>query len=469
MLSPSLALLRTQSDQRLAALAADGHERAFEAIVERYRRPLLGHARRLLSDARAEDAVQQALLAAWAALRRGDDVEHVGAWLHRIVHNTALNARRGPTEDPAELGEVAGTGGAPHDELERRLAIRETLTHMAELPERQRAALLHTALQGRSHQEVAAALGLTDGAVRQLVHRARTALRAAATALTPAPVVGWLASAGARSEPLVPRIGELVAGGASAGAAAGLVKTGAAVVAVSGAVAGSAAVYEDARVDRPSRAAVGAELRGVDRDAVTRGVEPRSAGILSYDSDSSGPGSGGSGSGESGSSGSGSGTSGSSGSGSSGSGSDSSGSSGSGSDTSGSSGSGSDSSGSSGSGSDASGSSGSGSDTSGSSGSGSSGSGSGTSGSSGPGSSGSGSGISGSSGSGSGTSGSSGSGSGTSDPSGSGASGSSGTLSDTSGSSGSGSGTSGSSGSGSTSTETIESESSGSGSSGSGS
>jgi hypothetical protein len=53
MVSPSLTLLRTQSDERLIALARAGHERAFEAIVERYRRPLLRHARRLVSEARA--------------------------------------------------------------------------------------------------------------------------------------------------------------------------------------------------------------------------------------------------------------------------------------------------------------------------------------------------------------------------------------------------------------------------------
>ena len=72
MPSPSIVLLRTQSDARLIALAREGHERAFEAIVERYRRPLLRHCRRLLPEARAEDALQQALVSAWGALRRGD-------------------------------------------------------------------------------------------------------------------------------------------------------------------------------------------------------------------------------------------------------------------------------------------------------------------------------------------------------------------------------------------------------------
>jgi hypothetical protein len=53
MPSPSLTLLRTQSDDRLVALASAGHERAFEAIVERYRRALLRAARLVLPEARA--------------------------------------------------------------------------------------------------------------------------------------------------------------------------------------------------------------------------------------------------------------------------------------------------------------------------------------------------------------------------------------------------------------------------------
>jgi len=56
MLSPSLTLLRTQSDARLVELAHAGHERAFEAIVERHHRSLLRCARRVLPEVRAEDA-----------------------------------------------------------------------------------------------------------------------------------------------------------------------------------------------------------------------------------------------------------------------------------------------------------------------------------------------------------------------------------------------------------------------------
>ena len=170
----STAILRTQSDARLAALAREGHDRAFEAIVERHRRPLLAHARRILPDGRAEDVVQQTFLSAWAALRDGQDVRDLRAWLHRIVHNAALNAHKRAGYDYDELRESLLGAAAPEDDLERRRIMRETLAGVAALPERQREALLRIAVQGASQAEVARDLGISDGALRQLVHRARS-------------------------------------------------------------------------------------------------------------------------------------------------------------------------------------------------------------------------------------------------------------------------------------------------------
>ena len=91
----SITLLRTQTDQRLVELIAAGHDRAFEAIVDRYRRPLLRYARRFLhEDARAEDVVQSAFVSAWTALNEGATVRDLRPWLYRIVHNGALNVMK---------------------------------------------------------------------------------------------------------------------------------------------------------------------------------------------------------------------------------------------------------------------------------------------------------------------------------------------------------------------------------------
>ena len=272
MPSPSLVLLRTQSDARLVALARDGHERAFEAIVERYRRQLLRSCRRVLPEGRAEDALQHALMAAWRGIERGDEVRELRPWLHRIAHNTSLNLLRQTGYDYDELQESLRIADAPDDELERRAVVRQTLHGLASLPPRQREALLAIAVEGRSQEEVAGELGLSTGAVRQLVHRARSSLRAAATAVIPLPLVSWAAAWGSRGE-LTTRIAELSAGAGGAGAAAALAKAGTVAVIAGGAVAGPALIEKRANGPQAPAAAVAAP-RG-DREA--RPPEPRAS------------------------------------------------------------------------------------------------------------------------------------------------------------------------------------------------
>lgn len=230
-MSPSITfpLLRTQSDARLLALARGGQERAFEALVQRYRKPLLAYCRRLLlPEARAEDALQQGLMQAWIALSAGSEVRDPKAWLYRIVHNTAISALRRSGYDYVELDESLHGADAPETDLERRIAVRETLAGIAALPEAQRDVLLRTAVQGQSHEQVAAALGLSDGAVRGLIYRARATLRAAATAVTPPQLVLWAARAAESGSHL--QTAEVAGGAGSAGMLGLLLKGGAVVV-----------------------------------------------------------------------------------------------------------------------------------------------------------------------------------------------------------------------------------------------
>ncbi len=231
-------LLVTQTDERLLELVRQGHERAFEAIVVRYRRPLLAYCRRLgLSESRAEDALQQALLKAWVALQGGAEVQALSPWLYRIVHNTAINVIRS-SRDELPLGADAAAAEvlpAPESELENASAARQALTHVAALPSMQRDAIILSALDGRSHEEVAAALGITSGAVRGLIFRARAALRSAAAALTPAPLINWASGTAGRAAPTAGRLAELTdtAGGSDVGGVLlkGAVVAGSAVLA----------------------------------------------------------------------------------------------------------------------------------------------------------------------------------------------------------------------------------------------
>jgi RNA polymerase sigma factor (sigma-70 family) len=232
-LALSLRFLQTQSDAQLAALARAGHERAFEALVRRYRRPLLAYCRRV-GDARTnpEDTLQQGLLQAWSAIRTGVEVRDPRAWLYRIVHNVAISNHRRPVLVPVEMRDTAGANGADF-EAEQRMAAREALAGLAALPDLQREVMVGTAVDGMSHEELALALGLSSGAVRGLIYRARATLRAAAAAITPGPLISWALRSGSG-----PGSGfyEALAGGGSAGLGGILVKGGAIAV-TAGAIA----------------------------------------------------------------------------------------------------------------------------------------------------------------------------------------------------------------------------------------
>jgi RNA polymerase sigma factor (sigma-70 family) len=398
-----LSLLRLQSDERLAELASRGSGAAFEVLVRRYRGSLLRACRRLLAGDQAEDAVQGALLRAHQALLRNGPPERFQPWLHRIAINSALKLLADSSGTvPLDTDSVNGVE-QPEEAYERRESMREIVRALEGLPPRQRQALVLRELEGRSHAEIARELGLSGGAVRQLIHRARNGLRGAASALTPPWLLARLLTAGGGGT------GEQIVEVAAAGAGGGLVAKAAVAALVVGGMAGGAALAPSGeRGHREGNEGLAIDSAGASGPQGGAGSTHKYAGDLAEKSGDDGvegegdEGPGGGSSGEDDGDGTGEGGSGSSdsGSGSSG-GSLTSDSSGSGSSGSGSSGSGSgddgdfdaDSSGSGSSGS-GSGSSGSGSDTSGSSGSGSGSSGSSTS--SGSDSSGSGSGDTGS-------------------------------------------------------------------------
>src|SRR3954471_9681757 len=207
----STALLRTQSDQRLLELMQAGHEAAFEAIVERYRAQLHRYARRMLPEGRCEDAVQQGLMQAWRALQEGKEVRQLRPWLYAIVHNAAVNQLRQSVFDYSELLDTVQGSDDPQDDVVRRSVMRQTLTAVAALPDRQRDALLAVVVEGRPQAQVALDMGLTENGLRQLLFRARTTLRSATTALTPLPLLVWAARTHS-SGGLGSRIGEAAAG-----------------------------------------------------------------------------------------------------------------------------------------------------------------------------------------------------------------------------------------------------------------
>ena len=242
-------LLRSQSDERLVDLVRAGNDAAFEAIVARYRRPLLRHCTRLLSEERAEDVVQQAFVRALAAMRRDERPLELKPWLYTIAHNAGLNALRERAVPSDSLEDEIDGVERPEQAYERREGLRTLVAAVGALPERQRDALVLRELEGRSYDEIASELGVSDGAVRQLLNRARTTLRAGVTAITPIGLLLRIPLGG--NEPVTARIAEMGAAGAGVGTVVAKAATGALVA---GAVIGgiAAAPQTDGEAARPA-------------------------------------------------------------------------------------------------------------------------------------------------------------------------------------------------------------------------
>jgi RNA polymerase sigma factor (sigma-70 family) len=244
--------LRTQSDERLVSLARSGHTQAFVAIVSRYQRELLLFARGAGPEARAEDVVQQALLNAFVALRGGTEVTHLRGWLYTIVRRGVAKAAAGEPVADADARAAAITESL-EDVVLRRARARDTLVAVRGLPSRQRTALIATVFQGQRRSDIAQTLGQSEGAVRQLVHRARHNVRNAVGAVMPYPLARWVLPLRGGS-PVGAPLAEVAGSSAMDGSVGVLAKFGA--VLASGALAtGIVAVPHRAPAARHHRAA----------------------------------------------------------------------------------------------------------------------------------------------------------------------------------------------------------------------
>lgn len=164
----------------------EGDAAAFDSLFQRWSGPLLRYLERMLRDpATAEELVQEAFLRVYRARDRYQPEARFSTWLYRIGTNLALNELRRPRRrDPHASLDAEGAAplAAEQPGTERLVDARRkgaaVEDALGELPERQRAALLLSAVEGRSYAEIAALLDVTEKAVKALVHRARTNLAA---------------------------------------------------------------------------------------------------------------------------------------------------------------------------------------------------------------------------------------------------------------------------------------------------
>jgi RNA polymerase sigma factor (sigma-70 family) len=292
--------LRTQPDRRLVTLVREGYESAFEEIVRRYRKPLDRFAAAIVGG-RSEDVTQDAFSKALLALRGSRADIELKPWLYRIVRNTALNDLRDGPPPALELELGEGFPGAPSAaiEAERREEIAELMSRLRSLPEPQRAAIVMRELEGLSHQEIATALGVSGGAARQAIYRARAALRDGLGLLVPLPLLRVLfdhvsEAAGAGAGGTVAAAGAASAAGGGGGAALGALgafKLGVATALIAGSL-GAGVAMQHQRDGGPGPDAASAATLPGDSPGGGHGGSGSGSGEDSGHGDRRGPGGG---------------------------------------------------------------------------------------------------------------------------------------------------------------------------------
>ena len=164
---------------------------AFARFVEENQHKVYNLALRMLNNPQeAEDVLQETFLSAYKAISSFEGRSSLSTWLYRIASNASLMRLRKKQpatvsiDEPLELDagdslprQFVDWSGAPEEELltqESRQVMDEAV---AELPEPLRIVFILRDIEGLSTEETGDVLGLSEGAVKTRLHRARLELR----------------------------------------------------------------------------------------------------------------------------------------------------------------------------------------------------------------------------------------------------------------------------------------------------
>ncbi|MBS1889127.1 MAG: sigma-70 family RNA polymerase sigma factor [Actinobacteria bacterium] len=166
------------NERRLARRAARGDPDAFASIFRHYEQDLYRYCVAILGDRQdAQDALQNTMVKALAALPGERREIELRPWLYRVAHNESVELRRRQRPlEPLEDG-LPAPGAGLEQTAGDRARLRELLADIGRLPERQRGALVMRELAGLDFAAIATALDTTPQAARQVLYEARRGLQ----------------------------------------------------------------------------------------------------------------------------------------------------------------------------------------------------------------------------------------------------------------------------------------------------
>ena len=185
--------MNAQPDAVLCRLAARGNVGAYDAIYQRYRQPVYAFVFHLLGRANgtddAEDITQDVFTRAFAGIREQNVNGGFRSWLFTIARNRTFDEIRGGRQKVVSLdAEHAEPPEAPQaqqpaERAEQRAEFAWLMAAVADLPERQREALLLREMGGFSHERIAEELGTSVSATKKLISRGRDGIGVAAASV----------------------------------------------------------------------------------------------------------------------------------------------------------------------------------------------------------------------------------------------------------------------------------------------
>lgn len=169
-----------KSDEELLALSVK-HPGLFALLVRRYEQPFLRKAQSIIKDPHeAEDIVQEAFTKIYLNAKKFKVVEgaQFSSWAYRIVVNTALThyARKKKSwEREAQLDEEiwALIPDKNLKQFENKELADLVASVLSRMPQPMARALSSFFIDGKTQEEIASAEGLSVGAVKTRVHRAK--------------------------------------------------------------------------------------------------------------------------------------------------------------------------------------------------------------------------------------------------------------------------------------------------------
>ena len=183
-------------DAAVVALACQGQEQAFRALVQRYQRPVFSLIVRMVQDpTTAEDLAQETFIKGFRALGSFDPRYRFSNWLFKIAHNLTIDHLRkrrvttvsidgapGFQNDAGDGGRtlarlLADTAETPDAHVEGLELGRQLEAAIGTLRPEYRTAILLRHVEGLAYDEIADIMAVPMGTVKTYLHRGRSELR----------------------------------------------------------------------------------------------------------------------------------------------------------------------------------------------------------------------------------------------------------------------------------------------------